>query len=49
MEIEYKNRSIEKVCTDASAAEMKYGKKMAERIQLRIDQIRAASTVEDTI
>ena len=49
MEIEYKTRSIEKVCTDASIAEKKYGYEMAEKIQLRIDQIRAAATVEEMI
>ena len=49
MKIEYRNRSIEKVCTDASVAEKKYGFEMAEKIQLRIDQIRAAATVEEMI
>lgn len=49
MKVEYKSRSIEKVCTDASVAEKKYGSAMAEKIQLRIDQIRAAATVEEMI
>ncbi len=49
MDVEYKNRGIEKVCTIASVAEKKYGLNMAEKIQLRIDQIRAADTVEQMI
>lgn len=49
MKVEYKNRSIEKVCEDASVAERKYGNKMAEKIQMRIDQIRAAASVEEMI
>lgn len=46
MQIEYKNSKIEKVCTNAYEAERKYGKEMAEKIQLRIDQISAALSVE---
>lgn len=49
MKVEYRNRSIEKVCTIASAAERSYGRQMAEKIQLRIDQIEAADTVEQMI
>lgn len=49
MDVEYRNKSIEKVCKDASAAEKKYGQKMAEKIQLRIDQIIAADSVEQMI
>lgn len=49
MEIDYQNRSIEKVCTNASVAEKKYGLEMAEKIQLRIDQLGAASSVEQLI
>ena len=46
MEIEYQNRSIEKVCTNASVAEKKYGSEMAEKIQTRIDQINASPSIE---
>ena len=49
LQIEYKNRSIEKVCVNASAAERKYGSRMAELIQQRIDQIRSADSVEQMI
>lgn len=49
MKVEYKTRSIEKVCEDASVAERKYGPQMAGKIQQRIDQIRAADSVEQMI
>ena len=49
MEVKYKNSNIKKICTNASIAERKYGTKMAEKIQLRIDQIRAAENVEEMI
>ena len=47
--VEYKNSSIEKVCTKASVAEKKYGTQMAAKIQQRIDEIKAADTVEQMI
>ena len=46
MEITYKNNKLEKVCTDAKVAERSYGKEMAEKIQMRIDEITAADTIE---
>ncbi len=46
LEIRYKTRKIEKVCTDAKAAEKSYGREMAEKIQQRIDEMTAADTVE---
>lgn len=46
MKVEYKSKSIEKVCTDASVAGKKYGSKMAEKIQQRISEIEASETVE---
>lgn len=46
MDITYKNKKIKRVCTDANAAEKAYGRKMAEKIQQRIDQITAADSVE---
>lgn len=49
MDVEYKNNRIEKICTVASVAEKKYGQKMADKIHLRIDQIRAADSVEQMI
>lgn len=49
MQIEYKNKSIEKVCTNAHEATKKHGPKMAEKIHQRIDEISAADTVEEMI
>ncbi|MCM1122119.1 MAG: type II toxin-antitoxin system RelE/ParE family toxin [Eubacterium sp.] len=46
MDITYKNKKIEKICTDAKIAERTYGKEMAEKIHQRIDEITAADAVE---
>lgn len=37
------------MCTDASAAEKKYGREMAGKIQQRIDEICASESVEQMI
>lgn len=37
---------MQKICGDASIAERKYGLKMALKIQQRIDEIKAADSVE---
>lgn len=49
LKIEYNSKEIEKVCTVASIAEKKYGSEMAEKIHMRIDQIKAADSVEQMI
>ncbi|MCI9047802.1 MAG: plasmid maintenance system killer protein [Hungatella sp.] len=46
MDITYKNRKIEKICTDARTAVKTYGREMADKIHMRIDEIAAADTVE---
>lgn len=46
MDITYRNKKIEKICTDAKTAEKTYGKEMSEKIHQRIDEITAADTVE---
>lgn len=46
MDITYKSNKLEKVCTDAKVAERSYGKEMAEKIQMRIDELVAADTIE---
>ena len=46
MQIDYKTRKLEKVCTIAYEAEKQYGHAMAEKIQQRIDEISAAPNVE---
>ena len=42
MEITFKNKKIERICTDAKVSDRTYGKVMSEKIQMRIDEIRAA-------
>lgn len=49
MKIEYNSKSIEKVCTNATVAEKKYGLQMAEKIQMRIDQIKASDSINQMI
>ena len=46
MLIEFRTKTIQRVCTNLSAAEKKYGSNMAEKIHLRIDQLAAAESVE---
>lgn len=46
MDITYKSNKLEKICTDVKVAERSYGKEMAERIHMRIDEIKAIDTVE---
>ena len=49
MDITYKNKKIEKVCTDAKISDRTYGNEMSEKIQMRIGEIEAAETVEEMI
>ena len=46
MQVQYKNKKIYKVCTNANAARREYGEKMAGKIHQRIDEITAADNVE---
>lgn len=46
MNISYKNKKLEKICTNAEEAQKKYGNIMADLIHQRIDEISAAPTVE---
>ena len=46
MKVTYKNKRIEKVCTNAVEAEKKYSREMAEKIQSRIDLIEAAESID---
>lgn len=49
LDIEYKNKALCRLCTNASVAAKKYGQEMAEKIQIRIDQIRAAESIEQML
>lgn len=46
LEITYKTHKLEKVCTDASIARKEYGLEMAEKIAQRINELRAADSVD---
>ncbi len=47
LHIIYKTRKIEKICTSAYEAEKRYSREMAEKIHMRMDQIRAAESVDE--
>lgn len=44
--VAYKNKILEKICTDFSEAVRRYGIKIAEKIHLRINEISAATNVD---
>ena len=46
LDIQYKNKTIEKVCTKQEYAVRKYGHRMAEKIDQRIGEIIASESVE---
>ena len=46
MDIRYKNNKLETVCTDANTARREYGREMARKIHLRIDQLRFATSIQ---
>ena len=49
MEISYKDKKIERVCTNVKASDKKFGQEMSEKIQMRLDEIRAADSVEEMV
>ena len=49
MQINYRTKQLKKICENAEVATKKHGNQMAEKIHLRIDQIRAASSIEELI
>lgn len=46
MNVSYRNKKIEKICTNANFATKEYGAEMSDKIQMRIEQISAAENVE---
>ena len=46
MNIEYKNKEYERVCTQYQYAVKKYGKNQADKIHQRIDELKAAFSVD---
>lgn len=49
MQIEYKSKSLEKVCTDFKEAQKKHGEEMAGLIHQRIYEIMASDSVETLV
>jgi proteic killer suppression protein len=47
MEIVFKNNKFEKECNNQRLLEKKYGQDRAKRIRRRLDDLRAASVLED--
>ena len=46
LDIVYKNRKLERICSNAAIAEKEYGSEMAGKITQRIGEIQSADTVE---
>lgn len=46
LDIKYKSKKLEKVCTNLACAKKEYGERMATLIHQRIDEIKAATSVE---
>ena len=46
MVVTYKNKSLEKICTNFSKALRKYGEDIAQKLYQRLYEIRAAENVE---
>lgn len=49
MDIKYKNKKLQKICTDADTARKTYGKRMAAKIHTRIAELDAADDVETMV
>ena len=49
MDITYKSRKLEKICEDKKFSVKSYGIDMANKIKLRINEIRASDSVEEMI
>ncbi len=45
----YKSKRLEKVCTHADIAQKQYGRRMAYLIHQRVDELRAAESIEELI
>ena len=49
MQIEFTNKKLFKICSQAKASQAKHGKRMSEKIQLRMAQIAAMETLADLL
>lgn len=46
LDIKFKSNKLKKVCTDYSFAKKEYGERMAALIHQRVDELKAATSVE---
>ncbi len=46
LKINYKSNSLERICTNYSIAQRKYGERMAKLIHQRVDELLSADSVE---
>jgi len=49
LQVRYNNKQLEKVCTNTSIAQRKYGVRMTELILIRIFELQSANSVEEMI
>lgn len=49
MQIEYKNKTIQKICTDIKYCDVKYGHEMTVKIRRRITQLEDSNSIESMI
>lgn len=49
LQVLYRTKKLEKVCTNLKEAVKHYGDDMAEKIHLRVSQIRSIDNVEDLV
>lgn len=49
MQVTYRNRQLEKACTQRNVAQKKYGEEMAEKLQMRIAEIEAVDSIETMV
>ena len=49
MKVHYRTKSLERICTNLEVAIKKYNVSMAEKIHIRIDQIKAADSVAELV
>lgn len=49
MDITFKNRKIQQICTNPRIAERHYGCRMAEKIDMRMNELLAAENVEEMV
>lgn len=47
MDIDYDSKKLEKLCNDSKTATRKLGHKQAEKLRNRLDDLQAASNLED--